>query len=106
MAVEAEQVLLFLGRPGDTAIEGLAEAAIPIVTTMVKAYVRGTGTGWEPNEELEAVIVTAAARLVSNPGQLAVDQTAGPFMQSLRGGFTGWTITELAVLNRYRKRYM
>ena len=47
MAVEAEQVLLFLGRPGDTAFEGLAEAALPVVTTMVKAYVRGTGTGWE-----------------------------------------------------------
>ena len=106
MAVEAEQVLLFLGRPGDTAIEGLAEAAIPIVTTMVKAYVRGTGTGWEPNEELEAVIVTAAARLVTNPGQLPVDLAAGPFTQSLRGGFTGWTLAELAVLNRYRKRAM
>ena len=52
------------------------------------------------------MIVTAAVRLVSNPSQLPVDQTAGPYMQSLRGCFTGWTLAELAVLNRYRKRAM
>jgi hypothetical protein len=105
VAVEAEQVQLFLGRPDDTMIETIAESALPIVTAMVKAYVRG-GPGWEPNEELEAVIVTATARLVTNPGQVSLDQTAGAFSQSLRGGFAGWTLAELAVLNRYRKRAM
>ncbi|KUI43911.1 hypothetical protein AU197_21135 [Mycobacterium sp. IS-1590] len=104
--VDAEQVLLFLGRPDDTSVEGSAEQAIPVITTMVKAYTRGNGFDvlGEPNEELEAVIVTATARLVTNPGQLAHDQAAGPFTQSLRGGFTGWTLAELAVLNRYRRR--
>jgi hypothetical protein len=101
--VDAEQVLLFLGRPDDATLEGSVKAAIPVVTTLVKAYVRG-GADWVANDELEAVIVTATARLVVNPGQLAVDQAAGPFTQSLRGGFTGWTLAELAVLNRYRRR--
>jgi hypothetical protein len=104
--VEPEQVLLFLGRPNDTTLEVSVEQAIPVVTTMVKAYTRGNGFDQygDLSEELDAVIVTAAARLVTNPGQLAVDQAAGPFTQSLRGGFTGWTLAELAVLNRYRRR--
>ena len=59
---------------------------------------------WEPNEELDAVIVTAAARMVSNPTGLAHDLTSGPFSHSLRGAFQGWTLAELFVLNRYRKR--
>ena len=38
-----------------------AELVIPIVTTMAKAYTRGRGfEGNEPNEELAAVITTAA----------------------------------------------
>lgn len=103
MAVEPEQVAAFLGKPEDAAILATAEQAIPVVTTMAKAYVRG-GTGWEPNDEIDAVIVTAAARVVSNPRGLPVDVTAGPFTQSLRGAFQGWTLAELFVLNRYRKR--
>lgn len=102
--VDAEQVLLFLGRPDDTTLEGSVEAAIPVVTTMVKAYVRGNGQDWEPNDELDAVIVTATARMVSNPTGLLHDTVAGPFTQSLRGAFQGWTLAELAVLNRYRRR--
>ena len=85
--------------------EGDVTTVVPIVTTMAKAYTRGRGfTGNEPNDELAAVITTAAARLAANGAQLAVDNTAGPFSMSLRGGFTGWTAAELAVLNRYRVR--
>ena len=105
MTVDSEQVCLFLGRPDDTALTASAQQAIPIITTMVKGCTRGNGFDqWgDPTEELEAVIVTAAARLVTNPGQIAHDLAAGPFTQSLRGGFTGWTLAELAILNRYRK---
>ena len=103
MAVEAEQVAAFLGQPGDAATEATAEQAIPVVTTMVKAYVRG-GADWESNDELDAVIVTAAARMVSNPTGLPHEMTAGPFVRSVRGAFQGWTLAELFVLNRYRKR--
>jgi hypothetical protein len=70
---------------------------------MVKAYVRG-GSDWQANDELEAVIVTVAARMVSNPSGLAHELTTGPFSHSLRGAFQGWTLAELFVLNRYRKR--
>ncbi|MBV5244179.1 hypothetical protein KUF57_11595 [Mycolicibacterium sp. PAM1] len=103
MAVEAEQVAAFLGNPGDAALLATAAQAIPVVTTMVKAYVRG-GEAWEANEELDAVIVTASARMVSNPSGLSHDDTAGPFTRSIRGAFQGWTLVELFVLNRYRKR--
>jgi hypothetical protein len=99
MAVEPDQVAAFLGQPDDAAIMDTAEQAIPIVTVMVKAYVRGTGD-WEPNDELEAVIVTAAARMVSNPGQLPYDTTAGVFTHSVRGAFQGWTLAELFVLKQ------
>lgn len=105
MAVDADQVAAFLGKPEDAATLATAEQAIPVVTTMVKAYVRG-GPDWVANDELDAVIVTAAARIVSNPSGLSQDITAGPFTQSLRGAFQGWTLAELFVLNRYRKRAM
>ena len=91
------------GKPEDAAILATSEQVIPIVTVMVKADVRG-GSDWEANEELEAVIVTAAARMVSNPTGLAHDMTSCPFSHSLRGAFQGWTLAELFVLNRYRKR--
>ncbi len=85
--------------------EGDVATVVPVVTTMAKAYTRGRGfTGNEPNDELAAAITTAAARLAANGAQLAVDHTTGPFGMSLRGGFTGWTAAELAVLNRYRVR--
>lgn len=103
MPVEPMQVAAFLGKPGDAATVATATQAIPVITTMVKAYVRG-GAGWESNDELDAVIVTSTARLITNPGQIPIDQSTGDFGQSLRGAFTGWTLAELAVLNRYRKR--
>ncbi len=105
MAVDAAQVAAFLGQPDDAATLATAEQAIPVVTTMVKAYVRG-GIGWESNDELDAVIVTAAARMVANPSGLPVDDTVGPFSRSVRGAFQGWTLAELFVLNRYRKTAM
>lgn len=105
MAVEPDQVAAFLGKPDDAATLATAEQAIPVVSMMVRAYVRGN-SDWEPNDELEAVIVTAAARMVTNPGQIPIDLTTGSFGQSIRGAFQGWTLVELFVLNRYRKRAM
>ncbi|BBY61162.1 hypothetical protein [Mycolicibacterium sarraceniae] len=82
-------------------------AAIAQVTVMAKAYTRGNGfEGGEPNDEIAAVITTAAARLAANGAQLPTDETTGPFTKSIRGSFTGWTLAEQAVLNRYRKRAM
>ena len=94
----------------DTDVTGLLDAdldetVIPVITTMAKSYTRGQGfTGNEPNDELAAVITTAAARLASNTRQLRHSQTAGPFTADFRSAFDGWTLAELFVLNRYRKR--
>lgn len=72
-----------------------------IITALAKGYTRGRGfVGGAPAEDLAAVIATASARLAANPEQ--VGQTTGPF--HVDAGFTGWTLPELAVLNRYRKR--
>ena len=88
-------------------LEGNATLVVPMITVMAKAYTRGRGfDGNEPNDELAAVITTAAARFVSNPSQLSRNQTAGPFGDDVRGGFQGWTLAEQAVLNRYRVRAM
>src|SRR4051812_8311482 len=64
---------------------------------------RGQGfTDGEPNQDIRAVILTAAARLLSNPRGLLMDETKGPESVSYRSAFTGWTVAELFVLNRYR----
>ena len=82
--------------------------AVDIVSTLARSYTRGRGFGTigEPNDEIAAVIATAAARLAANGRQLPIDQSAGPFSHSLRGAFTGWTLAELSVLNRFRRRAM
>ncbi|MGA4670439.1 hypothetical protein ACPCG0_11700 [Propionibacteriaceae bacterium Y1923] len=80
--------------------------AVQVITAMVKAYTRGNGFdafGTVPNPDLSAVITMASARLAANPGQLRRTDTSGPFTQVL-DGFQGWTLAELAVLNRYRER--
>lgn len=107
MTVAVEQVALFLGRADDTVLNASIGQAISIVTLLAKAYVRG-GEDWDIDDypEIEAVIVAAAARLATNPGVVDQDLVAGPFSRSLRGGFTGWTVAELAVLNRHRRLAM
>lgn len=83
------------------------DAAVEQVSALVKAYTRGRGfDGSEPNADLSAVIVTAAARLAANPSQIPNELPAGPggATRALRGAFTGWSLAELAALNRYRVR--
>lgn len=100
----ADDVLTFLGRPGEGGNVAQIEAQLRTVTAMTKAYTRGRGfsAAGEPEEALEAVIVSATARLVDNPTGATL-QTSGPF--TIRPGtFSGWTLAELAVLHTYRKR--
>jgi hypothetical protein len=79
------------------------ESHLDTVTAMVRAYVRDRGfTYGEPADDLARVIVSSTARLVGNP-EHNIEETVGVF--SVRHGvFNGWTLPELAVLNRYRKR--
>lgn len=100
-AVTGQDVADFLGQGTDTTLVALAGEVVPVVTVMVKAYVRDNGfTAAIPNDELAAVITTASARLVANPEQISSD--VGSI--SIRGGFNGWNLAETYVLNRYRKR--
>lgn len=78
-------------------------ACLQVVTAMAAAYTRGQGfTGGVPNDEISAVILSASARLLSNPSGLAYSETEGPSSVSYHGAFTGWTVAETFVLQRYR----
>ena len=103
MPATALQVAQFLGRAGDPTVVAQAEAHLPIVRTFVAAYVRDVGfvAGLE-NDALAAVIVSATARLVANPTQ-ARQYGVGDYSEH-PGLLNGWTLPELAVLHRYRRR--
>ncbi len=103
MTVVPEDVARFLGRADDSRLVSLAGEHLPVVTAFVKAYTRENGFfGSCPNEDIAAVIVSATARLVDNPSA-AKAFTSGPFSVT-PGTFSGWTLPELAVLHRYRRR--
>jgi len=103
MDVMGQDVAAFLGRGTDTTLVALAEVHLPIVTSMVRRYVRGVGfTAGVPDDDLAAVIVSCCARQVTNPTGDTL-QTSGPFTHR-PGTFAGWTLPELAILHSYRKR--
>lgn len=84
-----------LGFPDDEA----AQEAVDIITAIAKVTTRGNGfNGDVPEPDVAKVIVLAAARLLANPGQ--VDEGVGPIWT--RGGFVGWSLAELIVLNARR----
>ncbi|WP_230865187.1 hypothetical protein [Mycobacterium canetti] len=88
---------------------GSPGAAIPIITALAKSYTRGRGfddgpNADEPNAEIAAVITNAAARLAANSRQLGASTTTPDITIDKRTFFSGWTLAELAVLNRYRVR--
>ena len=87
---------------GDSPIAAIP-AAIKQITVMAKAYTRGNGFDLgEPNDELEAVIATASARLASNGSGNQWRKKVDDVEYEYRSSFQGWTLAELAVLNRYR----
>lgn len=87
-----------LGRPV-SAEQGAA--VLNVVTMAARAYVRGFGDNWS-NPEIDSVILSAAARLASNPSQLQRAEAIGPQSASWRSGFDGFTVGELLTLSRYR----
>lgn len=90
---------------GRTVSSEQGAAVLQVVTAMASAYTRGAGfTNGVPNAEIRAVILAASARLLSNPRGLLMDETEGPAAVSYRSAFTGWTVAESFVLNRYRVR--
>lgn len=53
---------------------------------------------------VRAVILSAAARMIANPSGISRSDQAGSFSTRRGPGFSGFTLAERAVLNRYRKR--
>lgn len=101
MAVTGQDVADFLGQGTDTTLVALAGEVVPVISAMVTAYTRQRGfLDGEPNGELAAVITTASARMVANPEQLPTRVGS----VEIRAGFQGFSLAELFVLNRYRKR--
>lgn len=101
--ITGQDVADFVGRGTDPETVAAAGEIVPIITAMCRAYCRGRGfTDDQPADDLQAVITTASARMLANPGQLTHTSTIGPFTETVTGGFTGWTLAELFVLNRYR----
>ena len=98
----APRVAAYLG--SDT-YEAQAEASLPVVIEFVKGYVRDRGfgvDGYSPEPGLRAVIVSAASRLVANPEQVASYQASD--YSERPAVFTGYTLAEIGVLHRYRRR--
>lgn len=100
--VTAQQVADFLGRGDDTTVVAAAGEALPIITAMARSYTRDGGfdVGGTPSDDVAAVLVTATARLMTNPEQIRM-QVAGV---QYNDRFVGWSLAETWVLNRYRKR--
>lgn len=104
MAVTGADLLAFLGQPTSDATQ-LAQAtkAVTIVAAAVGAYCRdrhlkADGTTTRPG--IDEAVLMASARLLANPEQLAYDLGS----VSMRGGLVSFSLIELAILNRYRKR--
>ncbi|ATD70354.1 MULTISPECIES: hypothetical protein [Gordonia] len=101
--IESSQVVALLGRDGDTELAAVAERALPIVTAQVRAYTRGRGfSGDQPAPDVETVILTSTARLAANPENLRAEKIGDYEVQ--RQVIDGWTLPELAILGRYRRR--
>lgn len=99
--VTGQDVADFLGQGTNAPLVALAGEHVVIVTAMVKAYTRDNGfEQGMPGDDLAAVITTATARLVSNPGQLR--HTVGDV--TMNDSFQGFSLAETFVLNRYRTR--
>ena len=104
MIPEPFDVVDYLGRSGNAPPYEQLATHLRAVTAMVKAYTRGRGftESGEPADDLALVIITSVARLATNP-DLTVTSQIDDFAVR-HTVFDGWTLPELAVLHRYRRR--
>jgi len=102
--VTGQDVARLIGHPDNTQLISVAKEAAEVVTEYVRAYTRDQGfdNDGEPLAPVAAVIKSATVRMAVNP-QYLKRQSAGS--QSVTPSvLDGFTLPELAVLNRYRKR--
>lgn len=97
----APRVAALVGAQGDEDVIELATAQLPLVSEYVRGYTRGRGfDDGAPAGPLQAVIVSATARLATNPEQVAV-YTMGDYSER-PAQLAGWTLAEIGVLHRFR----
>lgn len=99
-----EELIKFTGTQGPN-VDAQAAQALTTAKALVSAYCRGRekrGERYRPG--VEEVITMVAARILANPEQISVREQVGPYQMYKAAGFNGFTLVELAVLNRYRKR--
>ena len=102
--VTGTDVAEYLGRGDDVGLATLAGRHVVVVSEMVKAYTRGKGFDLDlnPSAALAAAIVSATARLSSNPdGTITVSVDD---YQTRKTVFEGFTIAEHMILNGYRRK--
>lgn len=85
-----------------------AQQVIDMAGAYVQAYTRGRGRlpDGEWRDGVGEVVMSVAARLAANPNIISWRNQAGNFSQHRGEGFTGFTLAEQFVLNRYRKQSM
>lgn len=99
-----EDLIKFTGTQGPN-VDAQAAQALTTAQALVGSYCRGRekrGDTYRPG--VEEVITMVAARILANPEQISVREQVGPYQMYKAAGFNGFTLVELAVLNRYRKR--
>lgn len=91
-----------MGRSGSGTAQ--AQEALKTVAEFVQSATRGEGftVAGNPSSDLASVIVTASARLLTNPTQIVRKEIAG--ISVLYQAFDGFTVAERMVLHRYRRR--
>lgn len=104
--MNGNELLAFTGTPETEENTARAEQSLSMAAALVSAYCRGRDLNrlGKPRPGIQAVIDAVAARILANPSQIATREQIGPYSQYKQEGFKGFTIVELAVLNRYRKR--
>jgi hypothetical protein len=96
-------IAAYLGRTQDSGFLEQARVAAQAAYEFARGYCRGRG--FEDDEDLPGdlrmVVITAGARLATNPNMLRAEQAESYASNSGPDGF--WAPMELVVLKRYRR---
>lgn len=81
--------------------------ALTAANQLIDAYCRGnhryrSNDHYKPG--IRGVVLTVAARILANPGQVSFRVQSGAVVVSKGVGFSGFTLPEIQTMNRYRKR--
>lgn len=101
----AELVARNIDEAGNESVIELAELHVEIVEGFVYGYTNGRGFDEEgvPERPLRNVIVMAASKLTYNPEQVSWFRS-GEYSER-PAQWSGWSLMDLSILNRYRKRW-